>query len=70
MLKERFYHIIKLEKRQKRMSKEIVSIIIPVIVILLAIWTKRIIPSLIAGIILGGIMLAEGNIISGFLEIC
>ena len=37
----------------------------PVIVIALAIFTKRIISSLIVGILAGGIMLAGGNIIQG-----
>lgn len=49
------------------MDYGIISIIIPVIVIILAVFTKRIIPSLIVGILVGGIFLAKGNIISGVL---
>lgn len=43
------------------------SIIIPIIVIILAVLTKRIIPSLITGILIGGIFLAKGNLIKGAL---
>lgn len=49
------------------MSYQLLSLLIPFIVILLAIFTKRIIPSLIVGLILGGIFLAKGNIINGFI---
>lgn len=44
-----------------------ISIFIPIIVILLAIFTKRIISSLIVGILAGGIMLSSGNITKGII---
>ena len=44
-----------------------ISVTIPVIVIILAIITKKIIPSLITGILIGGILLAKGNIVQGAL---
>ncbi len=44
---------------------EWISILIPVAVVLLAIATKRIIPSLMTGIIAGGIALSNGNILQG-----
>jgi Na+/H+ antiporter NhaC len=44
---------------------EIISVIIPLLVILLAAFSKRIIPSLIIGILAGGIFLGEGNILNG-----
>lgn len=47
------------------MNYGFISLFIPVIVIVLAILTKRIISSLIVGILAGGIMLAGGNIIQG-----
>ena len=47
------------------MNYGFISLSIPVIVIVLAIVTKRIISSLIVGILAGGIMLAGGNIIQG-----
>lgn len=49
------------------MNYGVISITIPIIVIILAVFTKRIIPSLIAGILIGGIFLAKGNVISGIL---
>lgn len=42
-----------------------VSIFIPILVILLAAFTKRIIPSLTIGILVGGILLGKGNVIDG-----
>lgn len=47
------------------MSQGLISIFIPIIVIILAMTTKRIITSLIVGILAGGILLARGNIIKG-----
>ena len=47
------------------MDNGLVSITIPLIVIIIAIFTKRIIFSLIIGILSGGILLANGNIIKG-----
>lgn len=47
------------------MNYAFISIFIPIIVILLAALSKRVITSLIAGIIAGGILLARGNIING-----
>lgn len=44
---------------------DFISVIIPVLVILLAAFTKRIIPSLVIGILTGGFFLGEGNIING-----
>ncbi|HEY5585847.1 MAG TPA: Na+/H+ antiporter NhaC family protein [Ruminiclostridium sp.] len=49
------------------MSYGFISIFIPIIVIALAIFTKRIISSLIVGILAGGIMLSGGNIINGII---
>lgn len=48
------------------MSLGAISIFIPILVILLAAFTKRIIPSLIIGVISGGILLKQGNVIDGF----
>jgi len=50
------------------MNYGFISLSIPVIVIVLAIVTKRIISSLIVGILAGGIMLAGGNIIQGVIQ--
>jgi len=47
------------------MSLGAISIFIPILVILLAAFTKRIIPSLIIGILAGGILLKQGNVIEG-----
>ncbi len=47
------------------MENGMISIIIPFIVIVLAVITKRIIPSLMIGILLGGIALANGNAVQG-----
>lgn len=47
------------------MDYKIISIFIPIVVIILAGFTKRVIPSLITGVIIGGILLAKGNIIQG-----
>jgi Na+/H+ antiporter NhaC len=41
---------------------------IPILVILLAAFTKRIIPSLIVGILAGGVLLGKGNIINGIVS--
>ena len=49
------------------MNYGFISLFIPVIVIMLAVFTKRIISSLIIGILAGGIMLAGGNIINGII---
>lgn len=47
------------------MNQGLISIFIPIIVIILAMTTKRIIASLVIGILAGGILLAGGNIING-----
>ena len=47
------------------MDNGLISIAIPMVVIILAIFTKRIIFSLVIGILLGGVLLANGNIIQG-----
>lgn len=47
------------------MNYGLFSVLIPLIVIILAVLTKRIITSLIIGILAGGIFLAKGNIIQG-----
>lgn len=49
------------------MNYGFISIFIPIIVIALATFTKRIISSLVVGILAGGIMLAGGNIIIGII---
>ena len=49
------------------MNYGFISIFIPIIVIGLATFTKRIIFSLVVGILAGGIMLAGGNIIKGII---
>ena len=45
----------------------LISILIPLVVIILAILTKRIIFSLLLGILFGGILLAQGDPIQGVL---
>ena len=47
------------------MNSGLISLFIPIIVIALAIITKRIIVSLITGIVIGGILLEKGNIVQG-----
>lgn len=47
------------------MSQGLISLLIPIIVIILAMTTKRIISSLVVGILAGGILLGGGNIING-----
>lgn len=47
------------------MSQGLISLFIPIIVIILAMTTKRIIAALVVGILAGGILLAGGNIING-----
>jgi Na+/H+ antiporter NhaC len=47
------------------MSQGLVSLFIPIIVIILAMTTKRIIAALVVGVLAGGILLAGGNIING-----
>lgn len=47
------------------MDYRLISIFIPLVVIILAAFTKRVIPSLITGVIIGGIFLAKGNLIQG-----
>ena len=47
------------------MAPGFISVIIPVIVIALAIITKRIIPSLIMGVLIGGIAITNGNVVQG-----
>jgi len=47
------------------MSQGLISLFIPMIVIILAMTTKRIIASLIVGVLVGGIFLAGGNIVNG-----
>ena len=50
------------------LSTGFISVLIPITVILLAVITKRIIPSLLIGILIGGIALANGNIVQGVME--
>jgi len=45
-----------------------ISVFIPILVILMAAFTKRIIPSLIIGILVGGIFLSKGNVIDGIIS--
>lgn len=47
------------------MNQGLISLCIPLIVIILAMTTKRIIASLIVGVLSGGILLAGGNVIDG-----
>lgn len=47
------------------MNYGFISIFIPILVILLAAFTKRIIPSLTIGILVGGIFLGKGNVLDG-----
>ncbi|MCB2290173.1 hypothetical protein LGK97_10380 [Clostridium sp. CS001] len=47
------------------MSQGLISLFIPIIVIILAMTTKRIIAALVVGVLAGGILLAGGNIING-----
>ena len=49
------------------MGQGIISVIIPVLVIVLAIATKKIISSLIVGVLAGGIILAHGHLFLGLL---
>ncbi len=49
------------------MSYGAVSVFIPILVLLLAAFTKSIIPSLILGILAGGILLARGNVVEGII---
>jgi Na+/H+ antiporter NhaC len=49
------------------MDNGLISIVIPIVVIIFAIFSKRIIFSLIIGILFGGILLANGDIIQGVL---
>ncbi|WP_048569946.1 Na+/H+ antiporter NhaC family protein [Clostridium cylindrosporum] len=49
------------------MDYRLISIFIPLIVIILAAFTKRVIPSLTIGVITGGIFLAKGSIIQGII---
>ena len=49
------------------MDYGLISVIIPLTVIIIAVFTKKIITSLIIGILTGGIFLAKGNIIRGVL---
>lgn len=50
------------------MDKGMVSVFIPVVVILLAVLTKRIIPALIMGVLAGGILLTNGDVIKGLIS--
>lgn len=50
------------------MDYGVISLFIPLIVILLATFSKRIIPSLIVGLLAGGLFLAKGNIMQGIVE--
>jgi Na+/H+ antiporter NhaC len=54
-------------KEVPQVNSGLVSVLIPLIVIILAVLTKKIITSLIIGILAGGILLAKGNIVQGFL---
>lgn len=47
------------------MSQGLMALFIPIMVIILAMTTKRIIVALVVGVLLGGILLAKGNIING-----
>lgn len=47
------------------MSQGLISLFIPLIVIILAMVTKRIIAALVVGLLAGGVLLAGGNIING-----
>lgn len=47
------------------MNQGLISLCIPLIVIILAMTTKRIIAALIVGVLFGGILLAGGNIVNG-----
>ncbi len=51
------------------MPHGISSVLIPIAVILLAAATKKIIPSLIAGLLMGGFLLAGGNVINGMTQV-
>ena len=50
------------------MNTGLISITVPLLVIVCATFTKRIILSLVAGILTGGILLAKGNIVQGFIK--
>jgi Na+/H+ antiporter NhaC len=50
------------------MSQGLISLFIPIVVIILAMTTKRVIASLIVGILAGGILLSGGNIINGCIK--
>jgi Na+/H+ antiporter NhaC len=54
-----------LHKGAGGMGNGIIPVIIPLTVIVLAVITKRIIPSLVTGILTGGIALANGNVVQG-----
>lgn len=47
------------------MNFGLLSVFIPILVILMAAFTKRIIPSLTVGILVGGILLGKGNVLDG-----
>ncbi|WP_238882891.1 Na+/H+ antiporter NhaC family protein [Clostridium sp. YIM B02551] len=47
------------------MSQGLISLFIPLIVIILAMLTKRILAALVVGLLAGGILLAGGNVING-----
>ena len=49
------------------MDYRIISLFIPLVVIVLAAVTKRVIPSLIIGVITGGISLVKGNVIASII---
>ncbi len=44
------------------------SLLPSLLAIALAIWTKKVIPSIFGGVLLGGIILADGNVFSGVLK--
>lgn len=56
---------ILLTEGDMKMNQGMISLLIPLVVIILAMITKRIIASLVVGLLAGGILLANGNIING-----
>lgn len=48
-------------KEVDNMSQGLISLFIPILVIIMAMWTKKIISSLIIGVLAGGILLKGGT---------
>ncbi|HEX3031702.1 MAG TPA: hypothetical protein VHS59_05595, partial [Bacillota bacterium] len=46
----------------------LISAVIPVVVILLAVVSKRVIPALVVGVLAGGLFLARGNVVKGVIS--